>query len=194
MKSYRSRRRSLRHRHRSGRGLPGLANKAKSLSFERLEERCLLAGFNWFMTPRVLVDSEGRIAVPNNTAYANPTDGFEVVFDGSEHLTGTYLWQVFYANGTQVPLTGVPNDQAIFRPKLQETDALNPTYNVQLSFKPSGSSVVEHYSDPNIKINDILIVTMGDSLSAGEGNPEVPSRTDPEWMQVGDTAVSRHEG
>ena len=188
MKSYRSRRRSLRRRHRAARGLPGLANKSKSLSFERLEDRCLLAGFDWIMTPRLIVDTDGRIAVPNNTAYANPTDGFEVVFDGTENQAGTYSWQVLYANQTAVSLPNVPNNQPIFRPKLKETDASNLSYTVKLSFTPAGSTTAQPFIE-NIKVNDILIVTMGDSLSAGEGNPEVPSRTDPEWMQVGDTTL-----
>ncbi|MEX2171743.1 MAG: SdrD B-like domain-containing protein [Pirellulales bacterium] len=128
------------------------------------------------MTPRLLVDSDGRIAVPNNSAYADPLDGFEVVFDGSANGSGTYAWDVVDSN-----LNHYISNQPIFKPKLLEGD-----YTVSLSYN-GGAAVPD-----NITVNDILIVTMGDSLSAGEGNPEVPldgSFSAPEWMQVGDTTL-----
>ena len=54
------------------------APRRNDCHLELLEDRRLLAAhFEWSMTPRVVTDADGRIAVPNNSAYAQPVGGFE---------------------------------------------------------------------------------------------------------------------
>lgn len=131
-----------------------------SNGIELLEDRRLLAGFTWEMTPRVVAEANGRIAVPNNSAYANPS-AFEVVFDGSSTSTNalTYTWMI-------TPSTGGLNDYGgtASQPKFS-TRVPEGTYDVKLTVNGSTST-------QQIFVNDILVVTMGDSMSAGEGNPE----------------------
>ena len=174
----------LRRRQRAERRRRRLAAKRQApLSFELLEERQLLAAdFEWQMTPRVVADSNGRIAVPNNAAYAQPGK-FEVVFDAAAaRLNGSvptsFRWKI---DGGQPAVV----TQSRFSTRLTEG-----LHNIQLDIL-IGSQVETGPVVP-ITVDDILVVGIGDSYSSGEGNPEVPldgAFSAPEWMQVGDTSL-----
>jgi ketosteroid isomerase-like protein/lysophospholipase L1-like esterase len=154
----------------------------------------ILVMFDWSMAPRFGKDSnaDGRIDLPNTLEYVNPNrevveksstpipiakitklytpPKFQVIFKATSPQRGSFSWRI----------TG-PNIDPIVH------DTTNPLFVVQL---PEGvydvflSAYDEDYKygsvSRKVPIEDILIVSIGDSYSSGEGNPENP-RWDPGW-------------
>ncbi len=46
------------------------------------------------------------------------------------------------------------------------------------------------YATVNIQVKDVLIVSIGDTYASGEGNPVVPSPSDPQWAYSPDPAMN----
>ncbi|MBQ18757.1 MAG: hypothetical protein CMJ65_16735, partial [Planctomycetaceae bacterium] len=132
---------------------------------ESLEDRTLLSGisFEWEMEPRTVADEDGRIEIPNTTAFVN-TDTFTVTLDasGSTLPSGatplSYSWtidDVAIPDGTDGQL---------------EQDLTSGTHSIVVDASNGGE--IESFSE-DILVRDFLIVGIGDSYSSGEGSPEV---------------------
>jgi Ca2+-binding RTX toxin-like protein len=168
---------------------------------ELLEERTLLSSvtFDWEMVPRTVADENGRIAIPNTRAYAQP-EFYEIVLsvvdttDEAIDNPAAYQWLIDGMNpppqvaneiplGTPVPLT---DDLRARLPDFLERGDV-PQFLVRLAPDeqgPGDTYVAEGtyeltvvgpsaQSSEEITFRDFLIVSLGDSYSSGEGAPEV---------------------
>jgi lysophospholipase L1-like esterase len=144
--------------------------------------------FEWSMPARFGLDSnaDGLIDVPNGSAYAQaasfgacdpcPEPRFTVLFDGSSTeatldevvLTPAYhRWELVRDDGSTI-------GYITRNPRLVARLAAG-RYRISLTITvpvPSGSATARAVRD--VVVEDLLIVAMGDSYAAGDGNPEIP--------------------
>jgi hypothetical protein len=130
---------------------------------EPLEPRMLLtaASFAWSMAPQV-GSSDGGIDLSNTVS-----NGFPVTLDGTLSA-GTrlkYSWKVAVP-GLRRPLT---HSGATWTPQLQS----GVTYTVTLKVTPKKGKAAS--TTQFVTPRDLLVVSMGDSIASGEGNPDVPA-------------------
>ena len=151
--------------------------------------------FTWKMVDRVVKDVNGRIVLPNTPQYAQPAC-FGVDFDVSGIrldgglVPGDFTFQFQNPGGTIIKTSA---------------DQETPFPLVYREFLPQGADVVTvtaflHDSQHSglsktfqqqIDVHDLLFVAIGDSYSAGEGNPEiVRDPNDPDSVGQWATAVS----
>jgi hypothetical protein len=179
-----SRSNPVRRRCRPRRTFP-LANAA----VEVLEVRSLLSAaavIQWSMTPQIAPDpSHGNEPdLPNTPAYVNPPGGYGVVLDASHSVgiqpTTNFAWTVTGSAG-----------QATYASGEQGTISLaQGPYTVQLTATGLRGKKRPQFALVNIQVKDVLIVSIGDSYASGEGNPVVPSLTDPQWAYSPDPAMN----
>ncbi len=126
------------------------------------------ANWTWSMPDRYGVDrnGDGRVDVPNTPEYANPVDGFEVRFDAGESTSGPGALSYFWTIANQAGVVLLTQTEPAFPTKLFEQ-----IYVVTL--RVIDQLLVMSEQTQLVEVNDILIVSAGDSVAAGEGNPEV---------------------
>lgn len=139
---------------------------------EVLEVRTLLSAavIQWQMAPRFGPDPTrgGTISLPNTPAYVNPTGGYQVILDASKsrgvQRRSTFTWTITPAEGSPIIVTG----------KTPTVRLPEGNYSVQLQANNLRGSSGPQFTTSPVDVNDILIVSMGDSYASGEGNPVVP--------------------
>jgi hypothetical protein len=112
---------------------------------------------------------DGRPDLPNSFEYVNP-GRYEVRLAACAHATGvaesdvSFAWTVHGRDGTtRLGATGP-------RPMVQVPEGVySVTVTVQLRDGRTGSA------RETIRVKDLLIIALGDSLATGEGNPEGPA-------------------
>ena len=156
---------------------------------EMLEVRSLLtsaAVIEWSMVPQIADDPlhSNEPDLPNTHAYVNPPDGYGVLLDASHSAgiqpTTTFAWTVTNSSGFSASLSG--EDPSI---SLQQGP-----YTVQLTATALQGSGGPQITTTQIQVKDVLIVSIGDSIASGEGNPVVPSVFDPQWAYSPDPAMN----
>ncbi len=145
-----------------------------------------LAAWDWWMPERYGIDRSGNLAtnvsgvvIRNTPEYANPASGFPVAFDASTSTSATgslfYDWTIRDAT---TGLTVATQNVATFT-----QDLLERTYSVLLRVT-DGSGRVSEKSDL-VEVDDILIVSLGESFASGEGNPTVSANNDvARWTNI----------
>lgn len=166
----------------------------------------IAGSFDWSVPERFGLDanSDGRLDIPNTVEYVlNLDEGacaagcgdvapvFTVVLDASQvamvddqgvgRPIDTFGWTV---TGEAIdPIqTSSESTQAI-------VELSEGTYEVTLEVH--AGPLVESLTQ-SVVVSDILIVSVGDSYAAGEGNPEVPGDP-PQWADDGSTQVTQQE-
>ncbi|WZO96139.1 hypothetical protein EP7_003123 [Isosphaeraceae bacterium EP7] len=141
---------------------------------EHLESRQLLTvDFDFAMAERFGLDlnKNGLIDLPNTATYAQPaalTLTFSVLDDPNPAPSTIYQW-------TMQPSTGSPT--IVQRTAAQIASGNLPTVSVPgvtyaTTFQKVVGGVVVNTIERSVSVRDILIVSLGDSYSSGEGNPE----------------------
>ncbi|MFZ4574711.1 MAG: hypothetical protein ACOYN0_09960, partial [Phycisphaerales bacterium] len=126
------------------------------------------AQWTWSMPDRYGVDrnNDGRFDVPNTQAYANPTNGFDVRFDAGESTSGagvlSYLWTI----ANQAGVVQFTQTLSAFTAQLFEQIYV-------VSLRVTDQLMIMSEQTQLVEVNDILIVSAGDSVAAGEGNPVI---------------------
>jgi GDSL-like Lipase/Acylhydrolase family len=173
-----------RHRCRPRRTFP-LANAA----VEVLDVRSLLSSaavIQWSMVPQIAPDPlhGNEPDLPNTPVYVNPPGGYGVVLDASHSggikPTTIFAWTVTDSAGHATYASGE-------KPTIRL--ALGP-YTVELTATGLRGSKRPQFAMVNIQVKDVLIVSIGDSYASGEGNPVVPSMSDPQWAYSPDPAMN----
>ena len=143
------------------------ARRGHRLGIESLEQRLLLTiEIDWTMPARFGLDKNNNniIDMPNTAAYANPAaQTFRVNLLSSSNL-GALSSQSWTITGG-----GLAQPMQVFErsPSVQLPEG---TFTVRLV---ANEKAVQRTVTKDILVNDILIVAIGDSMAAGEGNPEV---------------------
>ena len=162
---------------------------------EILEDRVLLAAtFNWKMEDRFGIDqdNDGLDDMHNDVSFIQTTR-FAVTFNAAESTVpaggpiGNFRWTFRDQNLALVNVVNIANQS---RSEHTVTDSISKftlntsstdvAYNalrekafyVTLDIRNSVGSTVSSQTQ-FVRIKDILIVSIGDSMSAGEGNPEI---------------------
>jgi hypothetical protein len=124
--------------------------------------------FTWNMLPRFGQDADGDgiIDYHFDSAYVNPST-FKVEFKACPPPPGgqgnRYGWTI------DVTLTSITN--------CRFTIDLTPgSHHVKFTATPTTGPGTVYEEDINVR--DILIVSLGDSIASGEGNPDIPQRFD----------------
>jgi len=107
-----------------------------------------------------------------------------VLLDASHSVgiqpTTTFAWVVTDSKGHSTPLSGedpsIDLFQGPYQVKLTATGLLNTN-------KPLSAMT-------QVQVKDVLIVSIGDSVASGEGNPVVPGILFPEWAYSPDAAMN----
>jgi lysophospholipase L1-like esterase len=144
------------------------------LLVESLEARQLLAvDFDYAMAERFGRDlnNNGLIDLPNTATYAEPaalTLTFSVLDDPNPAPSTVYAW-------TMQP--GVGASTVVARTAAEIAAGNLPTVSVPgvtyaTTFQKVVGGVVVNSIERSVSVRDILIVSLGDSYSSGEGNPE----------------------
>jgi hypothetical protein len=126
------------------------------------------ANWTWSMPDRYGVDrnGDGRVDVPNTQEYANPTNGFDVRFDAGESTSGfgvlSYLWTI----ANQAGVVQFTQTLSAFTAQLFEQIYV-------VSLQVTDQQMITSSRTELVEVNDILIVSAGDSVAAGEGNPVI---------------------
>ncbi|MDZ4841147.1 MAG: Calx-beta domain-containing protein [Hyphomicrobium aestuarii] len=143
---------------------------AANINILDLAAGATLASFDWAMPERYGRDDNGNglIDLPNSFAYANPTGGFDVNFDASSSAASlgiaSFAWSIWDRTGTllRMQTSAAPT----YSTKLPEDQ-----YQVELTITDSAGFT--NRETQLVNVNDIMIVALGDSFMAGEGNPEI---------------------
>jgi hypothetical protein len=154
---------------------------------EILERRVHLAAtplpsFTWKMEDRYGTDANhnGLIDLPNSRGYADPK-GFAVDLDATGTQSDTpiksYQW-TFSGVGLRKPLVLKSARAMVNKVRLPQG-----TFNVEL--KVTDAANHSGVTLQRVTVRDYLIVALGDSYGAGEGNPEKPS-SDPKKVKWAD--------
>ncbi|MBS0198569.1 MAG: hypothetical protein JSR77_17600 [Planctomycetes bacterium] len=137
-----------------------------------------LAAWDWSMEDRYGRDDnhDGRIDIRNTPEWTNPAEGFAVTFDPSGTTlatpAATFTWTIRDASADpnanprfETTISGTPASAKLTRYFPDDT-----SYIVTLSVADS----LGHVSTNSqfVHVNNILIVSAGDSFASGEGNPE----------------------
>ena len=126
----------------------------------------LKAAFTWEMEKR-FTDAGGIALLRNNKEFVDPGT-FEVDFNGRlseippEMSPATYAWEI------------VANGQVRQRGNGHSLTANLEEGSYYASLKITGKNGQFSTYGENFVVNDILIVSIGDSIASGEGNPEIP--------------------
>jgi hypothetical protein len=156
---------------------------------EVLEVRSLLSSaavIQWSMVPQIALDPMHGNApdLPNTPAYVNPPGGYPVVLDASRSVgirgATTFAWTITNSAGQSTYASG--KKPTVSLPQGPYTVELTAT-GLRGTKRPQSATV-------NIQVKDVLIVSIGDSYASGEGNPVVPSMTDPQWAYSPDAAMN----
>src|SRR5262245_47485595 len=162
------------------------------MTVEALEDRALpaflLPNFDFSMPDRFRdYNGDGRLDLPNTAEYANPSNGFHVDFDGTltqgATAEATYSWVI---SGGGLPGSITLHDDGP-QPGINLPEG---AYSVRLTVDNGGREVASIVK--TVMVRDILIVSIGDSVASGEGNPEVPGEfsynnsVQEEWAQAND--------
>jgi hypothetical protein len=153
------------------------SRRPRRLVLEALETRALMAvGFDYVMAPRFGLDlnRNGLIDLPNTATYAQPSSlslSFTVVDDPNPFLETVYSWSMR-------PTTSGGTPVVVQRTAAQIAAGDAPTVSVPAgtyttTFQRSLGGVVTATVTQPVSVRDILIVSLGDSYSSGEANPEV---------------------
>src|SRR5688572_10425188 len=124
--------------------------------------------FTWSMRARFGndADGDGVMDYTYDPAYVNATI-FTVKFKGcpapGTGLGNDYAWEI---DGTPLPLTGC----------MFSYDLTPGIHHVKFTATPAVG--MGHVYEEDILVRDILIVSLGDSIASGEGNPDVPQKFD----------------
>jgi hypothetical protein len=156
-------------------GSEGLrARKPRRFAVEALEPRELMAvGFDYAMAERFGRDlnHNGRIDLPNTATYAQPTAlslTFSVLDDPNPDPSTVYSW-------TMQPGVGSPTVVQKTAAQIASGDlptATVPAGTYATTFQKIVGGVVQATVQQPVSVRDILVVSMGDSYSSGEANPE----------------------
>jgi hypothetical protein len=167
------------------------------------DELSVVGSFAWSLPDRFGLDTnqDGRIDIPNTIEYVlnlepgacnggcrDVTPEFTVVLDASEvsllDTAGTpaeidsFRWTVRSGEG-ELLTESTDSTQAVVQ--LPEG-----TYDVRLEVTSGGQT---WSLERAVRVEDLVVVSIGDSYAAGEGNPEVPG--DPAlWADAGATSDS----
>lgn len=118
----------------------------------------------------------GAVTLPNTAAYAQPKN-FQVTLKlGPTSVTGTVTW-ILTKGKEKVTATG-PN------PIVRLTAG---TWNATVTEKV-GNSVARSATMP-VKVQDTLIVAIGDSYASGEGAPEIPASFEIDDAYIGNKTM-----
>jgi hypothetical protein len=156
---------------------------------EVLEVRSLLSSaavIQWSMVPQIAPDPlhGNEPDLPNTPAYVNPPGGYVVVLDASHSSgiqpTSTSEWIVTSSVGQSTYTIG---EKATIR-------LAQGSYTVHLTATGLSSASGPQYATAKIQVKDVLIVSIGDSYASGEGNPVLPSGTNPQWAYSPDPAMN----
>lgn len=148
--------------------------RASRFVVEALEPRQMLAvDFDYAMAERFGRDlnSNGLVDLPNTATYAQPAAlslTFSVLDDPNPDPSTVYHWSM-------QPTVGAPT--VVQRTAAQIASGDAPTVSVPAetyatTFRKIVGGVVADSIERPVSLRDILIVSMGDSYSSGEGNPE----------------------
>ncbi len=152
----------------------------------------LLANFDWSMEERTGPDFEydplnstSPGDIPNTLEYIHPADGYAVTLDASGSFAALnssidqYRWNIV---GLQTE-AGEPMDHE------SQVYGRTPTvhlhegrYSVTLTITDSRGETST--ATGQINVNNILVISIGDSAASGEGNPHVQSRDEPATFGV----------
>ena len=144
------------------------ARRGHRLDIESLEQRLLLTiEIDWRMPARFGLDKDNNniIDMPNTVAYANPAaQTFRVNLLSSSNLgaLSSQIWTIT-GGGLAQPMQAFGRNPTVQLPE--------GTFTVALVANENG--LPNQRVTKEILVNDILIVAIGDSMAAGEGNPEV---------------------
>ncbi len=156
---------------------------------ETLEIRSLLSSaavIQWSMVPQITRDPlhGNQPDLPNTSAYVNPPNGYPVLLDASHSRgirpTTTFSWTVTDSKGHVTRLSG--EDPSI--------DLFQGSYQVKLTAKGLRNSKKPLVAAAKVEVKDVLIVSIGDSIASGEGNPVVPGVLFPEWAYSPNAAMN----
>lgn len=125
------------------------------------------ADFTWSMPDRMNRDSDGDGMVDYPTAGDLDPSGWDVELDACAASAGgkpvgTYTWRV---DGTLVDSTG----ECVLHWKAPRQD----TYSVELTL--TGVEGAQEVVTKSVTVKDLVIVSVGDSIASGEGNPDISS-------------------
>lgn len=144
------------------------------LGFESLEDRVapVVDAFTWEMSPRIVPDAQGRFLIPNTDLYANPGT-FEYVIDlsntriqsGSTEINPDTFAVTIRDSGGNLAAPGALESGERYRGRLPEGDF---TVTIAASVGNQSPSTFSQ----SIKVDDILVVAIGDSYGSGEGAAE----------------------
>jgi len=113
--------------------------------------------------------------LPNTFSYVNPPNGYPVLLDASHSVgiqpTTTFSWVVTNSVGHSTRLAG--EDPSI--------DLFQGSYQVKLTATRLRNTKKPLSTTATVQVKDVLIVSIGDSIASGEGNPVVPGILFPEW-------------
>ncbi|MDG3006131.1 hypothetical protein [Paludisphaera mucosa] len=133
----------------------------------------MAADFDYAMAERFGRDlnDNGLIDLPNTATYAQPTTltlTFSVLDDPNPDPATVYVWAM---QGSSGPATIVQRTAAqIAAGNLPTVSVPGGTYDT--TFQEIVGGVVVYTVEKPVSVRDILIVSLGDSYSSGEGNPE----------------------
>ena len=150
-------------------------------------------GFSWSMEKRFGLDSNrdgmidyhwDPITMTYDTSYVYPTS-WKVTFDGcqtsEDHASPTappdyeYWWSV---DGKPFVLA---YNKCVWNYPFTNKDS----HPVQLSVMKNSDGSLTTFPAQTVQIKDYLIVSMGDSLASGQGNPDIPQVVDPGVASIG---------
>lgn len=126
-------------------------------------------------------NGNGRPDMPNDYAYLHPQPGYPVVLDGTHSVVPALRQNVRYSWTVTNAVNSVVLQQqgAKISPSLPEG-----WYQVELTLQ---SGQFRQTVREDILVNNLLIVSIGDSYASGEGNPEI----DAKW-QMSDIGVPEY--
>lgn len=123
------------------------------------------------------MNNNGLIDLPNTYTYAHPTSldvTFTITNDATANSTTVYKWYVNTpVTDAEVAETGWSAGPGVLDLPISPdfTGEYETPYTVTCERRSAG--VVDSFDVKSVTLRDILIVSMGDSYSSGEGNPEV---------------------
>lgn len=163
--------------------------KRLRLALEALEDRVLMtanAAFTWKMADRFGIDqdSDGLIDMHNSATFVQ-APSFRVNLDAgpstADAAITAFNWSI---TGDQLPNATLNLPATITRTGRQPSlDLPQGVYYVNLTITAGADTVT--FTD-TVRVKDLLIVSMGDSVSSGEGNPEINRSlvSNPQWADT----------
>lgn len=139
------------------------------VAVETLDTRTLLSAavISWEMAPRIAVErgQDDAFALPNTPDYISPAGGYQVLLDASKtpgiRPASTFTWTVSESGNVISTVQG----------KKSSVSLPEGSYSVHLSVGGVRGARAPVVEDEDIVVNDVLVVSIGDSYASGEGNP-----------------------